>query len=199
MTVGRSEAELEVKVATSLAGSELSGVHWVHRMFTDAPANQDQEPAGYSAGVTTGEHDGARLHAFFDSVLSNSENRVLELQRWMTTYFIGNNLKTELTMAFSDYSRHLGDFFETYEKSFVRGVEAALRCSLESARVLHRRWDEDGLGVGVPGVVLGEMLLHSARARQLCEDFVGQDRLLAQAKHVLQGPSVEGEQWVFSG
>ena len=169
-----------MKVA--LAQSQLlkkpagSTVQWIRRKFTGVSTFRDLYDAKYL------EIDNPAKMAKVASLLGWMEDKIPLSQQ------------TTLDVSFTDYLSQTGGY-SLYEESFLRTVESTMRASLQTAQELRRQWDADGLGVGIPGAVLSEMLAHSERARLLCEDFVGQENLLRRSCGFLkQAPRVGKQQ-----
>lgn len=84
----------------------------------------------------------------------------------------------EHSMTFRDFKMkdcksHL-DYFE----SFKNFIESKISNSLDDIKKSQIEWNKDGMGVGLEGIKLTEMLHHCNFAKEKCSTFIGREHLV---------------------
>ena len=163
LLVGRSVTEWEVTLALK-DESEVPRSLWLHRTF--------------QGGVTV-EDDPRRF--LFDAHEPKKKQQLDDVKAFMGSRLKPAGRVTEyLTLPVSSYNAE-DEAWQTHLGKWEVDTKEALTHEVAVVTDLRTSWEEDGLGVGMPGAQLGECLHHAEWAAIKASTFTGREDIIAAA------------------
>jgi WD40 repeat protein len=161
LCVGNSMTEWEVRVALDSYPCQLDrseGVCWSFRNFS-------------------GDIDDKSFCDFKRKNHEVTETKWIDLISFMKDQIPIENIN-EHSLPFSDFKSKNAKCYANYFETFKEFIQSRFLKSLN--RIIHSQiqWNEDGMGVGLCGTKLSEMLHHCKFAKDKCSTFIGREALI---------------------
>ncbi len=201
LITGQSMLEWEIALAIALSekssllpphsssSSTSAGILWVHREFDRASVSRsvhqqelillDNQPVAnpVSQFCDTESASNPKLSSLKEK-LSKMSPSILERKDFLNLNMHSMNNKYSALYKRNNWHRYLVEWEDFMESRLLSAVQ-------EAARV-NASWAEDGCGMGLPGVELEEMFLHSQIASIAAERFVAREEYLNRGLQHLQ-------------